>query len=143
MRDFIKLVVTAFLSTTFFSTTYGIINLTPKSEQEPNIYYFGFTDTFVFTFIYTFPVYIVVGIIFSYLIDMVANKMRTRKMYVSKLAMYSLAGLIPALAFYFLFTGIKLDYRLLFSFFALGIFASNTFYHVLLLINRLLNKQKT
>ncbi|GAB1804895.1 hypothetical protein ABW04_21465 [Priestia megaterium] len=143
MRGFIKLVVTAFLSTTFFSTAYGIINLTPKSEQEPNIYYFGFTDTFVFTFIYTFPVYIVVGIIFSYLIDMVANKMRTRKMYVSKLAMYSLAGLIPALAFYFLFTGIKLDYRLLFSFFALGIFASNTFYHVLLLINRLLNKQKT
>jgi len=143
LRGFIKLVVTAFLSTTFFSTAYGIINLTPKSEQEPNIYYFGFTDTFVFTFIYTFPVYIVVGIIFSYLIDMVANKMRTRKMYVSKLAMYSLAGLIPALAFYFLFTGIKLDYRLLFSFFALGIFASNTFYHVLLLINRLLNKQKT
>ncbi|GAB1774187.1 hypothetical protein PMEGAPR185_51940 [Priestia megaterium] len=143
MRGFIKLVVTAFLSTTFFSIAYGIINLTPESKQEPNIYYFSFTDTFVFTFIYTFPVYIVVGIIFSYLIDMVANKMRTRKMYVSKLAMYSLAGLIPALAFYFLFTGIKLDYRLLFSFFALGIFASNTFYHVLLLINRILNKQKT
>ena len=143
MRNFIKLVVTAFLSTTFFSAAYGIISLTPKSEQETNIYYFSFTDTFVFTFIYTFPVYIVAGIILSYLINMIANKMQTRKMYVSKLAMYSLAGLIPALAFYFLFTGIKLDYRLLFSFFALGIFASNTFYHVLLLINRILNKQKT
>ncbi|MGR9527499.1 hypothetical protein ACSS31_27860 (plasmid) [Priestia megaterium] len=143
MRGFIKLVVTAFSSTIFFSTAYGIINLTPKSEQEPNIYYFGFTDTFVFTFIYTFPVYIVVGIIFSYLIDMMANKMQTTKVYVSKLAMYSLVGVIPALAFYFLFTGIKLDYRLLFSFLALGIFASNTFYHVLLLINGLLNKQKT
>ncbi|AJI25575.1 hypothetical protein H8R29_28475 (plasmid) [Priestia megaterium] len=143
MRDFIKLVVAAFLSTIFLSTAYGIINLTPKSEQEPNIYYFGFTDTFVFTFIYTFPVYIVVGIIFSYLIDMMANKMQTTKVYVSKLAMYSLVGVIPALAFYFLFTGIKLDYRLLFYFFALGIFASNIFYHVLLLINRILNKQKT
>ncbi|MCP1447864.1 hypothetical protein [Priestia megaterium] len=142
MSRFIKLVVISILSTAIFSTVYGIISLTPESEKEPNIYYFSFTDTFVFTFMYTLPVYIVVGIICSYLIDMVARNMQTRKMYFSKLLMYSLAGLVPGLAFYFLFEGIQLDYQLLFYFFALGILASNTFYHVLLLMNKIFNKKK-
>lgn len=142
MSRFIKLVVISILSTAIFSTVYGIISLTPESEKEPNIYYFSFTDTFVFTFMYTLPVYIVVGIICSYLIDMVARNMQTRKMYFSKLLMYSLAGLIPALAFYFLFEGIQVDYQLLFYFFALGILAANIFYHVLLLMNKSFNRKK-
>ncbi|MGE7307227.1 hypothetical protein ACQKJG_25640 [Priestia megaterium] len=142
MSRFIKLVVISILSTAIFSTVYGIISLTPESEKEPNIYYFSFTDTFVFTFMYTLPVYIVVGIICSYLIDMVARNMQTRKMYFSKLLMYSLAGLVPALAFYFLFEGTQLDYQLLLYFFALGILAANTFYHVLLLMNKIFNRKK-
>ncbi|MFA1511877.1 hypothetical protein ACDN41_21860 [Priestia aryabhattai] len=142
MSRFIKLVVTSLLSTAIFSAVYGIISLTPESEKEPNIYYFSFTDTFVFTFMYTLPVYIVIGIICSYLIDMLAHNRHTRKMYLSKLLMYSLAGIVPGLAFYFLFEGIQLDYQLLFYFFALGILASNTFYHVLLLINKVFNRKK-
>ncbi|MCM3794267.1 MULTISPECIES: hypothetical protein [Priestia] len=142
MSRFIKLVVISILSTAIFSTVYGIISLTPESEKEPNVYYFSFTDTFVFTFMYTLPVYIVVGIICSYLIDMVARNMQTRKMYFSKLLMYSLAGLVPALAFYFLFEGIQVDYQLLFYFFALGILAANTFYHILLLMNKIFNRKK-
>ncbi|MCU7737656.1 hypothetical protein [Priestia megaterium] len=142
MSRFIKLVVISILSTAIFSTVYGIISLTPESEKEPNIYYFSFTDTFVFTFMYTLPVYIVVGIICSYLIDMVARNMQTRKMYFSKLLMYSLAGLVPALAFYFLFEGTQLDYQLLLYFFALCILAANTFYHVLLLMNKIFNRKK-
>ncbi|SUV10406.1 Uncharacterised protein [Priestia megaterium] len=142
MSRFVKLVVTSLLSTAIFSAVYGIISLTPESEKEPNIYYFSFTDTFVFTFMYTLPVYIVVGLICSYLIDMLAHNRQTRKMYFSKLLIYSLAGIVPGLAFYFLFEGIQLDYQLLFYFFALGIFAANTFYHTLLLINKVFNRKK-
>jgi urea transporter len=87
--------LTVVLSVILFATIFSCFFFVPSSQREPNVYYFGFFETFVFVILYAGPVYLLVGLPLSIFIDkLVAKFHRTSKWkrYFFGLGLYSLAG---------------------------------------------------
>ncbi|RKL64719.1 hypothetical protein CR203_24810 [Salipaludibacillus neizhouensis] len=49
--------LSAVLAIILFSALYSWFGYVPISQREPNVYYFGFFETFVFVVIYAGPVF--------------------------------------------------------------------------------------
>lgn len=136
MKLFLKLFATSFLSALLFGVCFGILIVIE------NYYEISAFDNLVGGFtlgsLVSFPLYLTVGILFSYLTNWITNKVNPNKPYVLGLLMYSLLGLcigaviLPPGTFYIL------DF---FYFFGLGVLATNIFHHVLFLLNVLAKRK--
>lgn len=133
-------VVTALLSTILFAIIYSWMFYVPSSQREPNVYYFGFFETSIFVIIYTAPVYFLVGILVSILIDkLVGNVDRNSKwkLYFIQLGLYSLAGILVGFIYLIIFS--DSIYLVEVSYFSLfGFAASNLYFHLLLLVRKII-----
>lgn len=130
------------LSSILFATLYSWISYVPSSQREPNVYYFGFFETFAFVIIYAGPVYFLVGLPISIMIDkLVGNFNRNSKwvIYFIQLGLYSLAGILVGFIYLLVsFRGIYLAEVISFS--ILGFVASNLYFHFLLLVSKMQKK---
>jgi hypothetical protein len=72
--EMMKRLLTALLSAVLFATIFSWISYVPSSQREPNVYYFGFSETFAFVIIYAGPVYFLVGLPLSIFIDKLVRK---------------------------------------------------------------------
>lgn len=137
-----KRFLAALLSTILFATIFSWVSYVPSSQQEPNVYYFGFFEISVFVIIYTAPVYFLVGLPISILIDkLVVNVARDSKwtLYFIQLGLYSLAGVLVGFLYLLVFSGsIYLEGFISFSIYA--IVASNLYFHMFLLVQKLSRK---
>lgn len=84
-----KLGAALFASLTF-GCLYALLFITPASLQEPNVYYFGFSEILFFVVIYTIPIYILVAIPFS--IFMEKNAKTANLSFLKRSLWYSIAG---------------------------------------------------
>ncbi|GAA0492376.1 hypothetical protein GCM10008986_18380 [Salinibacillus aidingensis] len=123
-------------SVIFFAIAFSIYSYVPESQREPNVYYFGFFETFVFVMIYSGPVYLIAGLPVSLLIDQLLKKIKGRLPYLPRMTMYSIAGIIIGFLFHIWMTknhigSLSLVIRPLIY----GFTAANIFLHLLLLIS--------
>ncbi|QGH35513.1 hypothetical protein GI584_16290 [Gracilibacillus salitolerans] len=134
--------LTAALSVIIFATIFSWISYVPSSQREPNVYYFGFLETFAFVIIYAGPVYFLIGLPLSIFIDKLiknsTGKTKWQKYFVG-LGLYSLVGTLVGVIFLIIFS--QNIYQLeVISFSIYGIVASNIYFHVSLLISKINKK---
>lgn len=127
-----KRFLSAIIATILFAIVYSAISYAPESQREPNTYYFGFTETIVFVMLYAGPVFLLIGIPLSIMIDKsIENK---KSQYIKKLVFYSVAGLlIGALFPLVLLPGLNLA-SLIVLYAGIGLMAANIYFHTFLLL---------
>ena len=140
MKLFLKLFVIACLSTIVFGVFTGVC-IAVENFYEIS-FFSNFVEGFTFGSVLSFPIYLTLGILFSYLIIRIKKNVNPAKPYFFGLLMYSLAGFIVTAVFIFIFR-----YRI-FGFFdtvlflGIGVFAFNIYYHFFVLINIKLEKRQ-
>ncbi|MCR8984676.1 hypothetical protein NW801_06205 [Brevibacillus laterosporus] len=97
-------VVTAIL----FCLVVAVSEYTPMIAREPNTYYFPFITLVIIYLVYSIPIFLLIGIPCTILIDLITNRMgisNKSKLYFVHLGLYSLAGISIALVFFELTKG--------------------------------------
>lgn len=134
--EIMKRILTAVLSTFLFSTLLAWVSYTPSVQREPNVYYFGFLETFFLVVIYAGPVYFLAGIPLSIIIDELIGKTKSNSRwtkYFFGLGLYSLVGVLVGFIFPILFTE-NIDLQGIIPYSIYGCIAANFYYHVVLLV---------
>ena len=133
--SFSKRVWVALVSICIFSFLFALINYVPKSEQLENVYYFKFSELFMFSIIYASPVYLLGGIPVSYLADWLLKKKEYKRPYLIGIFIYSISGFLLMIIDLFLISGAEnLDHIInIFFFSILGIPAAIIFFLITLL----------
>ncbi|KAB2487459.1 hypothetical protein [Priestia endophytica] len=132
-----KRFLTAVLSVILFAIIFSCFSFVPSSQREPNVYYFGFLETFIFVIIYAGPIYLIIGVPLSIFIDKLikkANNTLKWARYFIGLGLYSLAGILVGTLFIIFSQHIQLLEVISFSVY--GFVASNIYYHLLLLASK-------
>ncbi|WP_301107660.1 hypothetical protein [Sporosarcina sp.] len=135
MRKFLA----ALCAAVVFAAIYSSISYVPVSRQESNVYYFGFFETFAFVLLYSGPVYFLLGIPLSIMIEKLAESSSTilnKRLYLKKLAYYAVAGLIVGAAFILILMPVSHSATFILSYALIGLLASIIYYHSLLLFDR-------
>lgn len=129
MKRFLAIIMSSIL----FAALFSWLSVTPEFERAPNVYYFGFFETFVFVVIYTGPVYLIAGWPFSILIDQLAEKYRHASVivrYLIRLGLYISAGIVVGGIYgWLVFEGSLLMGA------GLGLAASSLYFHLLLMLS--------
>ena len=129
---FIRRLVATVISIILFAVIYAAISYAPESQRESDTYYFGFVETIVFVMLYAGPVFLIIGIPLSVMIDKVLEnkKMQYRK----KLVFYSVAGFILGALFpLILLPGLN-SASLVILYAGIGLMAANIYFHTLLFL---------
>ena len=69
-------VLVSVLSTLILSLLLAIIVYTPEVERMANVYYEPFYGLFIIYFIYSLPVYVVGGVLYSFIVDKSLNRIQ-------------------------------------------------------------------
>ncbi|AIF45270.1 hypothetical protein [Virgibacillus sp. SK37] len=139
-----KRLLTTILAIIVFATLFSAISYVPSSQREPNVYYFGFLETFLFVVIYSGPVYFLVGLPASIIIDRLVRRLVKRyvwKKYFIQLGLYSLAGVLAGFVLS-LFSGGTLSKEEVLPLAILGLAAAIIYFHVSLLVSKIRVKEK-
>ncbi len=133
--SFSKRVWVALISICIFSFLFALINYIPKNEQIENVYYFKFSELFMFSIIYASPFYLLGGIPVSYLTDWLLKKKEFNRPYLIGIFIYSISGFLLTASYLFLMIGAKnSDHIINILYFSiLGIAAAIIFYLITLL----------
>ncbi|SKB02459.1 hypothetical protein SAMN04244570_2960 [Sporosarcina newyorkensis] len=134
---FIKRLLAAIVAAIIFAVIYSSISYVPQSQREYNTYYFGFFETAFFVILYAGPVFLMVGIPCSILIDKLSelgNLHSKKNKYIKRLIFYSIAGLLVGTVFRLILMPGDNSLSILFWYSLIGFAASTIYYHVLLLI---------
>ncbi|ARK20769.1 hypothetical protein [Sporosarcina ureae] len=127
-----KRFISAIIAAIFFAIIYSAISYVPESQREPNTYYFGYAETMVFVMLYAGPIFLLIGIPLSIMIDKLMKNKKSQ--YVKKLVFYSVAGLlIGALFPLILLPGLN-SVSLIVLYAGIGLMAANIYFHTLLLL---------
>lgn len=96
---------------------------------------------FIYGSLLSLPIYLIVGILFSYIIIWTTKKVEPNKPYLFGLLMYSILGFFITAVLLFIFRFGIYDFSNNIFFLGMGVLAVNIYYHVLVLINFKLEKR--
>lgn len=122
-------VVTAIL----FCLVVAVSEYTPMIAREPNTYYFPFITLVIIYLVYSIPIFLLIGIPCTILIDLITNRigiLSKSKLYFVHLGLYSLAGISIALVFFGLTKGDILQKICSYKAYIVYIGGSLLFYHI-------------
>lgn len=131
----LKRFITVAISVILFAILLSWYSYVPSSQREANIYYFGFFETFIFVILYAGPIYFLVGLPLSILIDNLAGRfIITSKLlrYFISLGIYSLTGIVIGAILL-----IIVNQNIYFPFLICCFFASNIYLHIFLLVSKI------
>ncbi len=137
-----KRLLTIALSVILFATIFSWISYVPSAQREPDVYYFGFIETFIFVIFYAGPIYFLAGLPLSIYIDKIIERTKRKTKwakYFIGLGLYSLVGILVGVIFLFIFSQNNFHLKVI-SFSIYGIVASNIYYHLSLLISKINKK---
>ncbi|OAJ72665.1 hypothetical protein AYJ08_17530 [Brevibacillus sp. SKDU10] len=132
-------VVTAML----FCLVLAVSEYTPTIAREPNTYYFPFITLVIIYLVYSIPIFLLIGIPCTILIDLITNRMgisNKSRLYFVHLGLYFLAGITIALVFFGLTKGDILQKILSFKAYIIYIVGSLLFYHISLVTTIIFKK---
>lgn len=129
---------TAFLSALLYSLFIAYFGYTPAEEQEANVESFTFGSLFEVSFMYSLPVFLICGGLYSFYVDIYLNNIYFRNTilkYITGLSVYLVGGILIVGVFYAIILLINGSFNELFG---LGLFKVSTlpsllFYHISLL----------
>lgn len=90
-------VLVSVLSTLILSLLLAIIVYTPEVERMANVYYEPFYGLFIIYFVYSLPVYVVGGVLYSFIVDKSLNRIQFQNKlpkYFTQFFLYTLGGII-------------------------------------------------
>ncbi|MDF9410594.1 hypothetical protein E1B06_02500 [Brevibacillus laterosporus] len=122
-------VITAML----FCLVVAVAEYTPMIVRKPNTYYFPFITLVIIYLVYSIPIFLLIGIPCTILIDFITNRMgisNKSKLYFVHLGLYSLAGISIALIFFGLTKGDILQKISCYKAYIVYIGGSLLFYHI-------------
>lgn len=134
-----KRFLTTVVSATLFAIIFSWFLLVPVDQREPNVYYSSFLESFFITIILVIPVFILVGLPLSILIDKFVKKFIKNlnwASYLVGLGLYSLVSLLFGVVIMNLFNkSIFLGDVIPLP---IGCFVASTiYYHLLLLVTKI------
>ncbi|SES45021.1 hypothetical protein [Psychrobacillus sp. OK032] len=147
IKELIKRILIGVIATVLFSGLLAIFSYEPVSNRQPNSSYTSLSGLFTIYAIYSGPVFIVAGVIWSFIIDKMNVKhqhySRSRR-YFRKSIWYILAGIISTLIFLFILSNGAILYNSeTFGFLSLGIIASLLYYHLQIIWQFVFNKRSS
>lgn len=138
---FLKKILIAVLSTLIFSLALAFLVYIPPSEQQAGVGYSSFIGLFIIYLIYSSPIYLIGGTLYSYFVDVCFDKIHFNNellKYIIYFFIYIAGGLLVVgllLIIIFLVDGHLAD-LLIFRVFLVGSLASLLFFHVSLVFNK-------
>ncbi len=146
MNEIVKRILIGVIATVLFCVSLAIFAYTPVSNREPNSSYSSLPQLFTIYAIISGPVFIIAGVICSFVIDKISVKHQhysKGKRYLRKLIWYILAGVVSTLIFLFIISNGDIVYNSdTSSFLSVGIIASLLYYHLLIISHFLLNQRR-
>lgn len=139
--NLLKKIGIALLSTLIFSILLAFWEYVPVSQQEPNSAYTTFSGLVILYSIYALPIYLLGGVLYSYIVDSVLGKIHFRSKrakYITSVLGYGAGGLLIVgiiLGVNLIVDG-SLSDILVFNFFILGAVAALVFFHISLALNK-------
>lgn len=137
-NKFIASIISGFI----FVLVFTYLDYTPIELQHSNTYYYSFISLFLNGLLYIIPLFIVLGILVSSIIDRIiimTGYFVKRNRYLSNVLMYFLMGLSVGVIITISFTSI-LNGKFLLAAIGSTVFGSLLFYHALILTDHLLSK---
>ncbi|TKI56350.1 hypothetical protein E8L90_13250 [Brevibacillus antibioticus] len=131
----IRKILIALVSSVIFCLSLAFLNYTPENDREPNVHYFSFASLVMIYLLYATPVYLLLGVPISLVIDIVKRKIRISNSifkYVFEVVVYLISGILAIFLTLIVLSGGKIllditDARRLFQ---LGAIASLLYYHI-------------
>ncbi|MBA4533217.1 hypothetical protein [Brevibacillus halotolerans] len=126
-----------------FCLVVAVAEYTPMIARKPNTYYFPFVTLLIIYLMYSIPIFLLIGIPCTILIDFITNRMgisNKSKLYFVHLGLYSLAGISIALIFFGLTKGDILQKISCYKAYIVYIGGSLLFYHISLATMIILKK---
>ncbi|MCG7344877.1 hypothetical protein MHZ92_12085 [Sporosarcina sp. ACRSL] len=147
VNEIVKRILIGVIATVLFCVSIAIFAYTPVSNREPNSSYISLTGIFVIFATYSGPVFIIAGVIWSFVIDKISVKYQLDsrgKRYLRKFIWYILAGIVSTLIFLFIISNGDIVYNTeTFSLLSVGIIASLLYYHLQIIMQPLFNKRSS
>lgn len=138
---FLKKILIAVLSTLIFSLGFAFLVYVPSSEQHAGVGYSSFIGLFIIYLIYSAPIYLIGGTLYSYFVDVCFDKIHFNNKllkYIIYFFIYIAGGVLVVgllLIIIFLVDGHLAD-LLISRVFLVGSLASLLFFHVSLVFNK-------
>jgi cytochrome bd-type quinol oxidase subunit 2 len=146
VSEIVKRILIGVIATVLFCVSLAIFAYTPVSNREPNSSYTSLPQLFTIYAIFSGPVFIIAGVIWSFVIDKISVKHQhysRGKRYLRKFIWYVLAGIVSTLIFLFIISNGDIVYNSeTFSFLSVGIIASLLYYHLLIISHFLFNQRR-
>lgn len=139
----LKRILSVIISSIILAIGFSLINYIPEEQKEPNIYYMGISENFIFTLYFSLVFYTVIGLPVSWLIDKYRKRYNHKngtKRYLIGMALYSLAGIISGAIIYSTVGFIRFFLDIFLETVALGFVASLLYFHILCLLEKNLFK---
>jgi len=141
-----KRFLVSLLSSLLFSLLFSFFSYTPESQRSPDTYYFGIWESFFITLIYVTPIYLIIGMPISFVIDIWLNHQKKweARSYLLKVGIYSIVSVIPALIIFIVLNfGVSpFSLQSFLMTILLSAIASNLFFHVQIIVDRISLKMK-
>ncbi len=136
-------IIISVLSTLIFSLSLAFLEYIPVTEQQTGVAYFSFKVLVIIYVIFSLPVYLIGGGLYSYFVDVYFDKVQFRNKflkYLIEFLVYAAGGLLIVgvlLAIILLVDG-SIAGILISKFFIVGALASLLFYHISLVSKKAL-----
>ncbi|MFS0917036.1 hypothetical protein [Brevibacillus sp. 179-C 1.1 NHS] len=134
----IRKIIIALVSSVIICLSFALVNYTPETERESNVQYFSFSSLVMIYLVYATPVYLLLGVPFSILIERIKRKIKISHslfMYFFEVSVYLIAGLLATFIFLLVLSEGRIfsNPRDAGGFFLLGGIASFLYYHLYML----------
>lgn len=131
----IRKILIALVSSVIFCLSLVFLNYTPEIDREPNVHYLSFISLVMIYLIYATPVYLLLGVPCSLLIDIIRRKIKISNSlfkYFFEVVAYLFSGILAIFLTLIVLSGgkILLDIIGARELFQLGAIASLLYYHI-------------
>ncbi|TQK74522.1 hypothetical protein FB479_101118 [Brevibacillus sp. AG162] len=143
----IRKILIALVSSAILCLSLAFLNYTPEIDREPNVHYLSFISLVMIYLIYATPVYILLGVPCSLLIDIIRRKIKISNSlfkYFFEVVAYLISGILAIFLTLILLSGgkILLDITDARGLFQLGAIASLLYYHIYIMSYLVKRKEK-
>jgi hypothetical protein len=139
LKTILKKLMIAIIASLILSVSISSYSYIPVAKQQPGTIYWSFLGLIIIFLIYSAPVYILGGIPFSILIDIILSKLKkvgSIVRYLISVLLYGLAGVLSTLVLLFIVSNGKSINEGIYLYY-IGIVAAELYLHLSILINQI------
>lgn len=139
----LKRILAVIISTILLALSLSLIGHIPEEQREPDVYYMGISESFMFIGYFLLIFYTVIGLPASWIIDKWRKRYSPQsiiKRYLIGMVLYALVGIIAGAIYYTTVGYIQFYVDIFFETVAYWVVASILYYHILCALERIFSK---